>query len=116
VLTVVGLYGVMSYAVAQRTNEIGIRLALGAQRGDVLLMVLRQGIFVVLPGILAGLIGSAALGSALRSLLFNVSPTDPWTFAGIAGLLFAVAMVACWLPARRAAQVDPIVAMRHDLS
>jgi len=77
---------------------------------------LRQGLFLILPGILAGLAGAAAFGSVVRSLLFNVSPTDPLTFAGITLLIFAVAMVACWLPARRAAQVDPIVAMRQDLS
>ena len=115
-LAAIGLYGVLTYGVNQRTQEIGIRLALGAQRGDVLAMILRQGLFLILPGILAGLAGAAAFGSLLRSLLFNVSPTDPLTFAGITLLIFAVAMVACWLPARRAAQVDPIVAMRDDLS
>jgi len=113
-LAAVGLYGVLTYAVSERTQEIGIRMALGAQRGDVLRMVLRQGMLLVALGIVTGLMGAQGFGRLMRSLLFNVSPTDPATLATIALLLSAVALLACWLPARRATKVDPMEALRYE--
>jgi ABC-type antimicrobial peptide transport system permease subunit len=113
-LAAVGLYGVLTYAVSQRTQEIGIRMALGAQRGDVLGMILRQGMLLVALGIAVGLAGAVAFGRLMRSLLFNVSPNDPLTFATITLLLSAVALLACWLPARRATKVNPMEALRYE--
>ena len=113
-LAAVGLYGVLTYAVSQRSQEIGIRVALGAQHRHVLRMVLRQGMTVVAVGIAAGLVGGLGLGRLMRSQLFNVSPADPATFVIIAVLLSAVGFLSCWLPARRATQVDPIEALRHE--
>jgi putative ABC transport system permease protein len=113
-LAAVGLYGVLTYAVSQRVQEIGIRMALGAQRADVLGMVLRQGMTLVAVGMVTGLIAALAFGRLMGSLLFNVSPTDPATFVTIAILLCAVALLACWLPARRAATVDPMEALRYE--
>jgi predicted permease len=113
-LAAVGLYGVLTYAVSQRSQEIGIRMALGAQHRHVLRMVLRQGMAVVAVGIAAGSVGGLALGRLMRSQLFNVSPADPATFVIIAVLLSAVALLACWLPARRATKVDPMEALRHE--
>ena len=113
-LAAVGLYGVLAYAVSQRIQEIGIRMALGAQRSNVMGRVLRQGLVLAALGIGVGLLAAVAFGRLLRSLLFNVSPTDPTTFATITALLFAVALLACYLPARRATRVNPVEALRHE--
>src|SRR5437762_5367258 len=107
VLTVVGLYGVMSYSVAQRTNEIGIRMALGAQTRDVLRLIVSQGFKLVLLGLAIGLIGAFALMRVISGLVFGVTTKDPLTFASVALLLGLVALLACYIPARRAARVDP---------
>jgi putative ABC transport system permease protein len=113
-LTAIGLYGVMAYSVAQRSQEIGIRVALGAQTGDVLKMVLRQGLKLTALGLLIGLAAAYALTRYMQSLLFGVKATDPLTFAAIALLLIAVAFMACWIPARRATKVDPLVALKYE--
>lgn len=112
VLTVVGLYGVMSYSVAQRTNEIGIRLALGAQSRDVVLMIVKQGSLLIGLGLAIGLAGAYALTRLISSLLFGVTAKDPYTFIAVAVLLAGVALLACYLPAWRATKVDPMEALR----
>jgi putative ABC transport system permease protein len=114
ILTIVGLYGVMSYAVAQRTNEIGIRMALGARFTDVLTLVFKQGMILVLIGEAIGLAGAFALTRVIRGLLFGVTPTDLATFIAVAAILAAVALLATFIPARRAAKVDPLVALRYE--
>jgi putative ABC transport system permease protein len=113
-LAAIGLYGVLAFTVAQRRREIGIRMALGAQRADVLWLVLRQGMAMAMAGVVIGLLGALALARFLGSLLFEIKPSDPVTFAIVPLVLAATALLACWLPARRAARVDPMVALRSE--
>ena len=114
VLSSVGIYGVISYLVGQRTHEIGIRMALGAQRRDVVRMVLGEGLRVALLGVVVGIVAALGLTRLLTQMIFGVRTVDPLTFAGVAILLTFVAMVACYIPARRAMRVDPIVALRYE--
>ena len=114
VLAAVGLYGVIAFSVGQRTQEIGIRMAVGIQRSDILKLVLQGGLRLVVTGIVAGLVGAMVLTGLLRSLLFGVTSYDPLVFASNAALLFAVAGVACLIPAIRATKSDPMVVLRNE--
>lgn len=113
-IAAIGIYGVMAYAVSQRTQEIGIRMALGAGRNRVMTMVLRQAMTLALGGIVVGTAGALAMARVLSFLLYGVSPSDPLVLAGVAAVLAGVALLACWVPARRAMRVDPIVALRAE--
>lgn len=114
ILAVVGIYSVVSYAAAQRTQEIGIRVAMGASPNDILKMVLRQGLTVVGVGLAVGLVLALAGTRVMGGLIIGIKPTDPLTFAVVVGLLAAIALFACWVPARRATRIDPLVALRYE--
>jgi ABC-type antimicrobial peptide transport system permease subunit len=113
-LAVMGVYGIASYAVSLRTQEIGIRMALGAEARDILKLVSRQGLRLVIVGLSVGLLAAWALTRGMAKLLIGVSATDPLTYAMVALLLCVVTMLACWIPARRALRVDPMVALRYE--
>ena len=113
-MAAVGIYGVMSYSVLQRTHEIGVRMALGAQRADVLKLILRQGVLLAITGVLVGLAGSFGLTRLISTLLFDVAATDKMTFAAVSVGLLAITFVASYIPAWRATRVDPLVALRYE--
>jgi ABC-type antimicrobial peptide transport system permease subunit len=113
-LAALGIYGTISYLVNERTHEIGIRLALGATRTKILGMILRQGLELAIAGAAVGLVGALIVSHLMAGLLYSVRPTDPVTFVGVAILLIGIALLACYLPARRAMRVDPLVALRYE--
>jgi len=114
ILASIGVYGVISYSVVQQTHQLGVRMALGAQRGDILHMILREGMLLAITGIAVGIGGALALTRVLRSMLFEIELTDPATFVGVAIFLMVAALAACYIPARRATRVDPMAALRHE--
>jgi putative ABC transport system permease protein len=114
VLASAGLYGVMSYAVSQRTHEIGVRVAIGAQRSDIMRLLLREGVILTAIGLAIGLLVALACSRVVSSLLYDISTSDPATFVGVSLILIAVALLACYIPARRATRVDPVVALRYE--
>jgi putative ABC transport system permease protein len=113
-LSIVGIYGVMAYSVSQRRHEIGVRMALGAQRSDIMKLILRQGLILIVFGIAIGVGGSSLLSRLLTSLLFGVSPFDPITFVGVLLGLIMVGMLACYIPALKATKVDPTIALKSE--
>jgi ABC-type antimicrobial peptide transport system permease subunit len=113
-LAAIGVSGVMAYTVAQRTREFGIRVAVGAQRGAIVQLVLKEGMLLTALGVAVGSAGSWGLVRSIQSMLFGIQPHDALTFISVPSLLAVVALLACWLPARRAAKVNPIEALRHD--
>jgi putative ABC transport system permease protein len=113
-LAAVGIYGVMSYAVSRRTHELGIRATLGASRGEIIGLVLRQGLRLVAAGMVSGLVAAFVMLRFLAKLLYGVRPADPITLAAVAVLLGAIALLACYIPARRAAKVEPVIALRYE--
>ena len=113
-LACVGIYGVVAYAISQRTGEIGLRMALGARRGDILRIVLSEAGLIVIAGVGAGLLGSLFLTRFLQTLLFEIKPTDPLTFGALTILLAGVALLASFIPARKASRIDPLIALRHE--
>jgi putative ABC transport system permease protein len=113
-LASIGLYGVLAYAVTQRSREIGLRMALGASAGNVTRLVVGHGVALTGAGLVVGIAGSWAATRALKNLLYGVSATDPLTFAAVAALLTSIALAACWIPARRAARLDPVVVLREE--
>jgi len=113
-LAAIGIYGVLAYAVVQRTQEIGVRVALGARRAQVLALVMRRGVMLTAIGLVFGLAGAAASARYLQSMLFGIEPLDLWTFMQVAFAFTIVTMLASYLPARRTATIDPVVALRHE--
>jgi putative ABC transport system permease protein len=113
-LAAVGIYGVMAYSFSQRTHEVGIRMALGAQRLDILRMALGEGMRIVVIGLASGLVGAAIVSRIFRSMLFDVAPADPITYFAVSAILAGVAIFACYIPARRATRIDPLVALREE--
>jgi putative ABC transport system permease protein len=113
-LAAIGLYGVLAYNVAQRRREIGLRMALGAQKSDVLSLVIGRGIRLTLAGLGLGLLAALALTRVMGSLLYEIKPSDPTTYAVVSGLLLGVGLLACWLPARRAIKLEPMEALRYE--
>ncbi len=114
VLATAGIYGVMAFFVTQRTREIGVRIALGAQWRDILKLILRSGMLLVITGLTIGLAGALALTRLMTTLLFEVSPTDPATFGAVAFCVIVATLLACYIPARRASKVDPLTALRYE--